>query len=105
MAETELTDANFNDEIATGVTFVDFFAVWCGPCKMLAPIVEELTTEYEGKAKIARLDVDQAPHVAGQYGVQSIPTMIIFKDGQEVDRMIGFQGKEGIKARLDKALV
>lgn len=104
MAEVVLNEDNFKDEIASGVVLVDFFATWCGPCKMLAPVVEELATEYEGKAKIAKLDVDQAPHVAGEFGVQSIPTIILFKDGKEVDRMIGFQGKEVLKEHVDKAL-
>jgi thioredoxin len=104
MAEVVLTEENFKDEIGSGVVLVDFFATWCGPCKMLAPVVEELATEYEGKAKIAKLDVDQAPHAAGEFGVQSIPTLIIFKDGEEFDRMIGFQGKEVLKEHVDKAL-
>lgn len=104
MSEVILTEDNFKNEIASGVVLVDFFATWCGPCKMLAPVVEELSTEYEGKAKIAKLDVDQASHVAGEFGVQSIPTIIIFKDGQEVDRMIGFQGKEVLKDHIDNAL-
>lgn len=104
MSEVVLNADNFKDEIASGVVLVDFFATWCGPCKMLSPIIEELATEFEGKAKIARLDVDQAPHIAGEFGVQSIPTIIIFKDGKEVDRMIGFQGKEVFKDRLDNAL-
>ena len=104
MAEVILNDNNFKDEIASGVVLVDFFALWCGPCKMIAPVVSELAVEYEGKVKIGKLDVDQAPHVAGEFGVQSIPTLIVFKDGQEVRRIIGFQGKEALKEALDDAL-
>ena len=101
MAEIKLTDDNFKDEIASGVVLVDFFATWCGPCQMLGPIVEEIAKEYEGKAKIAKLDVDEAQKAAGEFGVQSIPTIIIFKDGEEVERLVGFQGKEVLKEKLD----
>ena len=104
MAEVALTDANFKDEVASGVVLVDFFATWCGPCKMLAPVIEELAGEYEGKAKIGQLDVDENPQTAGEFGVQSIPTIILFKDGKEADRMVGFQGKEVLKEHIDKAL-
>ncbi|MBA4337046.1 thioredoxin [bacterium] len=104
MSEVILNEENFKNEIANGVVLVDFFATWCGPCKMLAPVIEELATEFVGKAKIAKLDVDQAGHVAGEFGVQSIPTIIIFKDGQEVDRMIGFQGKEVLMDHINNAL-
>jgi thioredoxin 1 len=104
MAEAKFTDANFKDETKEGVVLVDFFATWCGPCKMLAPVIEELAGEYEGKVKIGKLDVDENPETAGQFGVQSIPTIIIFKDGQEVDKMLGFQSKEALKEHIDKAL-
>ena len=104
MAEAAFTDANFADETKEGVVLVDFFATWCGPCKMLAPVIEELAGEYEGKVKIGKLDVDDNPEAAGKFGVQSIPTIIIFKDGQEVDKMMGFQSKEVLKEHLDKAL-
>jgi len=104
MSEVILNEENFKNEIASGVVLVDFFATWCGPCKMLAPVIEELANELSGKAKVAKLDVDQASHVAGEFGVQSIPTIIIFKDGQEVDRMIGFQGKEVLMDHINNAL-
>ena len=104
MAKVILDESNFKDEVANGVVLVDFFATWCGPCKMIAPVLDELAVEYEGKMKIGKLDVDQVPHIAGQYGVQSIPTLVIFKDGQEIDRIIGFQGKEALKSRIDRAL-
>jgi thioredoxin 1 len=104
MAEATFTDANFADEIKEGVVLVDFFATWCGPCKMLAPIIEELAEEYEGKVKLGKLDVDENPETAGKFGVQSIPTVIIFKDGEEADKMMGFQSKEVLKERIDNAL-
>ena len=104
MAEVTFTDDNFKDETASGVVLVDFFATWCGPCKMMAPVIDELATEYEGKAKIGKLDVDESSKSAAEFGVQSIPTLILFKDGQEVDRMIGFQSKEVLKEKLDGAV-
>ncbi len=103
MAEVLFTDDNFEAEAlkAEGPVLVDFFAEWCGPCKMLGPILEELAGEYDGKVKIGKLDVDANPTVAGKYGVQSIPTIIFFKGGEEVDRVMGFQSKEALKAKLD----
>lgn len=99
-----VTDQNFQNEISDhkGVSLVDFWAGWCAPCRMLAPIVEELAKDYEGKAQIAKLDVDANQRAASQYGVMSIPTMIIFKDGAEVDRLVGVMPKEMIAKRLDK---
>ncbi len=104
MSEVTFTDANFSDETKEGVVLVDFFATWCGPCKMLAPVIEELAGEYEGKVKIGKLDVDENPETAGKFGVQSIPTIILFKDGEEVDKMMGFQSKEVLKEHIDKVL-
>jgi len=99
-----VTDQDFQSAILDrkGVSLVDFWATWCGPCRMLAPIVEELASDYEGKAQIAKLDVDANPYTARQYGVMSIPTLIIFKDGQEVDRLVGYMPKAEIAAVLDK---
>ena len=87
-----------------GVTLVDFFAVWCGPCKMIAPVLEELSTEMAGKANIAKVDIDQSADLADQYGISSVPTMIIFKDGKEAERIVGFQPKQNLIARLEKHL-
>lgn len=103
MAEMLFTDDNFEKEVLneSGVVFVDFFASWCGPCKMLMPVVDELAEEYEGKCKIGKVDVDENQSIAGKFGVQSIPTMIIFKNGKEVDRLVGFQSKEALKEKLD----
>ncbi|HHY14934.1 MAG TPA: thioredoxin [Firmicutes bacterium] len=99
-----VTDQNFQEEILSneGVSFVDFWAAWCAPCRMLAPIVEELAADYADKAQIAKLDVDSNQYTARQYGVMSIPTMIIFKDGEEVDRLVGVMPKEMIAGRIDK---
>lgn len=99
-----VTDQTFKSDILDhkGVSFVDFWAAWCAPCRMLAPTVEELSKDYDGKAVIAKLDVDANQKSAREYGVMSIPTMIIFKDGKEVDRLVGVMPKEVIAQRLDK---
>ena len=106
MSEVILNDGNFTEEVenASGVVLVDFSAKWCGPCKMLAPVVEELAEEYDGECKICALDVDQNPNMSQKYGVQSIPTIIIFKDGEIIDTSLGFRGKDALKEQLDKAL-
>ncbi|MBI5753991.1 thioredoxin [Candidatus Peregrinibacteria bacterium] len=96
------TDENFEKEVLKSdvPVLVDFFAEWCGPCKMMAPIIDELAKEYAGKWKIGKLDVDAAPKTAEKYSVQSIPTLLFFKDGKVVDTSVGFQAKEKIKAKL-----
>jgi len=106
MSEVALNDSNFASEVGAskGVYLVDFFATWCGPCKMLGPVVEQIAKEYEGKAKVGKVDVDASPNTAGQFGVQSIPTLVLFKDGKEIDRVIGFQGKEALTAKIDAQL-
>ncbi len=81
---------------------VDFWATWCGPCKMIAPILEDLAPVYEGKLTIAKLDVDANPQTATKFQIRSIPTLLIFKNGQVVDQIIGYQSKDALKAKLDK---
>ncbi|SCI16474.1 MULTISPECIES: thioredoxin [unclassified Romboutsia] len=87
-----------------GVVVVDFFATWCGPCKMLAPVFEALGEEMDGKANFYKLDVDQSLEIAQQFSVSTVPTMIIFKDGKVVDKMIGFVPKEQIKSKVESYL-
>lgn len=99
----DLTKDNFNQSIESGVTLVDFWAPWCGPCKMQLPIVEELSTELEGQAVIGKINVDDQPELAAQFGVMSIPTLILFKDGQPVDKMVGLQSKDALKTKISNA--
>jgi thioredoxin 1 len=99
-----LDDSTFKKTIAKGVTLVDFYADWCGPCRMIAPIVEELSTEFAGKANIAKLDIEKAQEVTSEFGVTSIPTIILFKDGKEVKRIVGLRDKETLKDLVQGAL-
>ena len=97
MAIVNVSDQSFAAEVeASGTVLVDFWAPWCGPCKMIAPILEELDKEL-GNLKIAKLNVDDNPESASRFGVMSIPTLIIFKDGQPVDKVVGFQSKDALK--------
>ncbi|HJU83144.1 MAG TPA: thioredoxin [Holophagaceae bacterium] len=99
-----LTDADFKAEIAQGATLVDFWAPWCGPCRMVAPILDELSRDFAGKAKIAKINVDDQPNTASDFGIQSIPTLLLFKDGKLVNRMVGAQPKANIASFLQTAL-
>jgi thioredoxin 1 len=83
---------------------VDFWAPWCGPCRMIAPVVEELAAEYEGKVVFGKLNVDENQALAAKYGVMSIPTLLVFKNGQPVERIVGFMPKRDLKNRIDSAL-
>lgn len=102
MALYDVNDQNFKDEISSGVTLVDFWATWCGPCKMIAPVLEEVAQELDGKADIAKLDVDANGATASEFGVMSIPTLILFKDGEPVDKVVGFQPKEQLVQLIEK---
>ncbi|WP_062104473.1 thioredoxin [Bacillus niameyensis] len=104
MAISHATDQSFASEISEGVVLVDFWATWCGPCKMIAPVLEELDSDLNGKAKIVKLDVDENPDTAAKYGVMSIPTLILFKDGEQVDKTVGFQPKESLAELVNKHL-
>lgn len=102
----EVNDGNFAQMVLQSKTpvLVDFWAAWCGPCRMVAPIVEELAKEYEGRISFAKMDVDQNPKMASQYGIMSIPTLIIFKNGAPISNIVGVRPKAGLKKSLDAVL-
>ncbi len=102
MAISHVTDQNFTAETSSNLVLVDFWAPWCGPCKMIAPVLEELDSEYGDKVKIVKLDVDENQETAAKYGVMSIPTLLILKDGEVVDKVVGFQPKEALAGVLQK---
>jgi len=104
MAIVNASDQNFTQEVEQGTVLVDFWAPWCGPCKMIAPVLEQIDSEVGSKLKIVKVNVDDNPESAGRFGVMSIPTLIVFKDGQPVDKIIGFQPKEALMATVGKHL-
>lgn len=104
MAIINSTDKTFASDISEGLVLVDFWATWCGPCKMLAPVLDELDQDMGDKVKIVKVDVDENPETAAKFGVMSIPTLIVFKDGEQVDKTIGFQPKEALAELLNKHL-
>jgi len=101
---TAVTDANFEDEVekADGLTIVDFWATWCGPCRMVAPILDQLATDYQGKVKITKLDVDANIKTGSRFNVRSIPTMLFFKDGKVVDQIVGAVPRTHIEQKLQQ---
>lgn len=101
MAIIDVQDSDFAEKTSEGLVLVDFWAPWCGPCKMIAPVLDELATELEGTAKIVKVNVDNCPAVAAEYKVMSIPTLILFKDGQAVQQTVGFQPKASLLSLIE----
>jgi len=101
-----LTDQNFESEVIKSdkPVLVDFWAEWCAPCRMVAPVVEQINEDYAGAIKVGKLDVDSSPVISAQLGVMSIPTLILFRDGKPVQRMVGFQPRPSLKSKIDAAL-
>lgn len=105
MAIVNVSDQSFKSEVeGQGTVLVDFWAPWCGPCKMIAPVLEELDGEIGSQLKIAKLNVDDNPESASRFGVMSIPTLIVFKNGEPVDKVIGFQSKDALKSVVGRHL-
>jgi thioredoxin 1 len=107
MADLQLSDASFDTEVVKSdkPVLVDFWAPWCGPCRMLSPLVDELSKEYDGKVKVGKLNTDDNPQVATRYRISAIPTLLFFKSGKVADQLVGVHPKPEIKKRLDALLV
>ncbi len=102
MAIVKGTDQNFKEEISNGLVLVDFWAAWCGPCKMIAPVLEELDADMSDKVKIVKVDVDENQQTASEFGIMSIPTLLLMKDGETVDKVVGFRPKEALAELVEK---
>ena len=102
----DVTDSTFEEEVikSANPVMVDFWAPWCGPCRMVAPIVEELAEEYDGKVEFVKLNTDDNPNTAMKYGIRSIPTLLVFKGGEPVGQIVGFRPKSDLKERLDAVI-
>lgn len=103
MSIKQLNEGNFSKEIEKGITLVDFFAEWCGPCKMLGPILEEVSDEMKDEANFGKIDIEKEVKLATQFQVTSVPTIVLFKDGQEVDRIVGLKDAKALKEFIKKA--
>jgi thioredoxin 1 len=101
---TELTVSNFDAVTKEGVSLVDFWAPWCGPCRMIAPVIEELAAEFEGKANICKVNTDEEQDIAVKYGIRSIPTILFFKNGEVVEQMVGAASKQAFADKLNALL-
>lgn len=106
MSETAFTDQNFEEEVIKSdvPVLVDFSAIWCGPCQMMSPAIEELAKEMEGRAKVGKMDIDQSQKIPQKYGVMSVPTIMIFKNGEIAHKSVGLQTKDSLKAKLEELL-
>lgn len=102
----EFTDANFKDTVLEkeGIAVVDFWAEWCGPCRMIGPIIEELSKEYDGKATVGKVNVDHNPEISMKYGIRSIPTVLVLKNGEVVDKQVGVTTKKVLADKIEAAL-
>ncbi|MFO1497949.1 MAG: thioredoxin [Verrucomicrobiota bacterium] len=101
-----LNETNFSDEVlkSSVPVLVDFWAEWCGPCKMIAPILDEIAQEYDGRLKIGKVNIDEQQNLASQHGIRAIPTLLVFKNGQVADQIVGLRSKRDLKANLDRVM-